>query len=230
MSSSGDAEPVTVTALNNGERIFVLIAFPVVGALLGWGVRALADWASGVDGLPFGQMTDLVASWNSPWSLVAIIAVGVVAGLAFALFAIHDDVKVTIGPGSLTLKRGDKSSTYQRAEIDALFIDAKHLVLLDRQTAELAREPFDAKADDLAAALRDRQYPWYEADPYTSAYRRWLDGAPELTQAENFVLRTREKALAEDDKDEAADIRNELTKLGLVVRDEGHRQYWRRAH
>lgn len=229
MSSPGDADPVTVASFDSGERAFILIGFPLIGALIGWGVRPLAEWASGVGLLPFEKPTDLVASWDSSWATVATIAVGAIVGLALALYAIHDAVKVTVGPESLTLTRADSSSIFERDGLDAIFIDAKHLVLLDRRTAELAREPFDADPRRLASTLRDQQYPWFDADPYTAAYRRWLDGAPDLTDAENFVFRTRQKSLENEDGDGLADIRHELTRLGLVVRDEGHRQYWRRA-
>lgn len=230
MSSPGDAEPVTVSSFESGERTVILIGFPIIGALIGWALGPVADWASGIDQLPFGAVTGAIASWDSPWAVVMMIAVGAAAGGGFALYAIHDTVKVLIGPTSLQLTRADKTSTYARDEIDAIFVESKQLVVLDQQSAELAREPFDADPQNLASALRHRQYPWSDADPYASAYRRWLDGAPELTDSENFVLRTRQKALEGDDNDDLADLRHELTRLGLVVRDDGHRQYWRRIH
>ncbi len=48
-----------------------------------------------------------------------------------------------------------------------------------------------------------------------------------MTAAMNALFEAREKALREDDKDEADDLRRELSKLGVTVRDEGKRQYWR---
>ena len=230
MSSPGDAEPVTVGSLDNGERVLVLIGFPLIGALVGWVIQPIARWASDVDPIPFGRVTEAIASWHSVWATIVPIAVGVAAGLAFALYVLHDAASVVIGARTLKLTRGDKSATFDRDEIDAIFVDAKQLVLLDQRTAELARESFDSHADRLAAELRQRRYPWFDGDPYAASYRRWLDGAPELSYSEHFVLRTREKALENDDKDDLADLRRELTRLGLVIRDEGHRQYWRRAH
>ncbi|MDN5856098.1 MAG: hypothetical protein L0K86_25300 [Actinomycetia bacterium] len=229
MSSPGDASPVTVASFDNGERPFILIGFPLVGALIGWAVRPVAEWASGIDQLPFGSITDVIAGWDSLWATVVPIAVGLIAGLAFALYAIHDTVKVTIDRHALTLNQGDRSTTFDRAEIDAVYVEAKRLVVLDRQTAELASELFDADPTRLASELLEHSYPWFDADPYASAYRRWLDGSPDLSDAEHFVLRTRGKALADDDEDDLADLRQELSRLGLVVRDEGNRQYWRRA-
>ena len=230
MSSSGDYEPVTVAGFDDGERPFVLIVFPLIGGLIGLCVRPVASWASGVDQLPFGIITDLISDWDSLWATLIPIFVGLLAGLAFALYAIHDTVKVTIGPDTLTLDRGDRHQQFGRGEIDAVFVESKRLVVLDRRTAEVANEPFDAESARLSAALRTRGYPWFDADPYASSFRRWLDGSPELTESEHFVLRTRGKALADDDEEDLADLQDELTKLGLVVRDEGNRQYWRRTH
>jgi len=228
LSSPGD-ELSTVAGFDKGERPFILIGFPLIGAVLGWCIRPLATWASDIDPLPFGRVIDLIAGWNVVWATAVLTAVGLLAGLALALYVLHDTVTVTIGPTTLELTRGDRSTAFDRTEIDAVYVEAKRLIVLDRETAELANEPFDAHPEKLAAELRRNGYPWCDADPYASAYRRWLDGSPELSDAEHFVLRTRGKALADDDDDELADLRKELTKLGLVVRDEGNRQYWRRA-
>ncbi len=42
-------------------------------------------------------------------------------------------------------------------------------------------------------------------------------------------LTVRAKALSDDKTDEARTYRDELARLGIVVRDEGGKQYWRRV-
>lgn len=231
MSADDDADgPVTVASFESGERALIIIGFPLVGVLAGLLLPLLADWVTTLEWAPFQGPLELIASWDAWWSRAVVLGVGLLAGGGLAAYAIHDTVKVTIGDDSVTLSRADRQTEYWRAQVDAVFVDAKVLVLLDSRTAELAREPFDAATRRLAEGFRRYGYPWNEADPHAAAYRRWIDGAPELQPGEHLVLRTRAKALAGGEKAEAADLRNELGKVGLVVRDEGNRQYWRRVH
>lgn len=230
MSSVNWSEDVLVVpGYTKGDRIFIIVVFPLVGLLLGVGLQPLAEWASGVDTLPFGRISDVVATLDPWWAKAALAGVGLLAGAAFSAYALLETVTVTVTPGRLTLKRGDKVSSFEHGSVDTVFVDGKQVVVLDRHTAELAREPFEGDAQLLADSLRTFGYPWSDEDPHATAYRRWIDGAPELTDAEHFVLRTRANALSDDDKDEAADLRTELARIGLVVRDEGNRQYWRRT-
>lgn len=50
---------------------------------------------------------------------------------------------------------------------------------------------------------------------------------PELTLAMNALFLAREKAMENEDKEDAADLRRELSKLGITVRNDGKKQYWR---
>jgi hypothetical protein len=58
---------------------------------------------------------------------------------------------------------------------------------------------------------------------------RWVDDLPDLPASANALLRVRARALAKGDGDEAARLRADLARLGVVVRDDGRRQYWRRS-
>ena len=54
-----------------------------------------------------------------------------------------------------------------------------------------------------------------------------MEADPDLPQAADAFLRARARALRDDKKDDAAELRDELAKLGVVVRDEKKKQYWR---
>lgn len=221
---------VTVPGYVTADRVVIVVVFPLVGLLIGIGLQPLAEWASEVGGLPFGRFGDLVATLDSWWARAALAGVGLLAGAAFTVYALFETVKVTVDADRIRLQRCDTTSAFDRVQIDTVFVEAKRLVVLDRRTAELAREPFEGDRRLLADALERFGYAWSDGDPHSTSYRRWIDGAPELTDSEHFVLRTRAKALGDDDKEEAAELRAELARIGLVVRDEGHRQYWRRTH
>lgn len=48
-------------------------------------------------------------------------------------------------------------------------------------------------------------------------------------KAAHALLKARHKALQDEEKDDIEEFRLELAQLGIVVRDEGTRQYWRKA-
>jgi hypothetical protein len=66
-------------------------------------------------------------------------------------------------------------------------------------------------------------------DPHKDEYRRWVEDLPDLPAGADAVLKARARALDRGDKEDAAQLRLELGKLGIVVRDEGKRQFWRRT-
>jgi cysteinyl-tRNA synthetase len=56
-----------------------------------------------------------------------------------------------------------------------------------------------------------------------------VEDHPEVPPAVNAVLRARSKAIALGDKGkaDARELRDEVAKLGYVIRDENANQYWR---
>lgn len=101
------------------------------------------------------------------------------------------------------------------------------MVLLDADDGELVRQPSDLPTDRLSRAFRDHGWPWAEADPHRDAYRRWVPGLPGLPDGADALLRARQEALEKDRDDEARELRTELGRYGVVLRDDGERQYWR---
>jgi hypothetical protein len=54
-----------------------------------------------------------------------------------------------------------------------------------------------------------------------------VESDPDLPQAADAFLRARARALKDDKTDDVAELRDELARLGVVVRDEKKKQYWR---
>jgi hypothetical protein len=221
----------TVVAPAPGERALVWVGFPLVGAAAGWLLKALAEWATSLPWVPFQGPLELVATVPDPEATIGSLALGIVGGLAVAMLAEQDYVRVTVGDDQVTITRGGSSQPVPRASIGAVFLDGKQLVLLGHATEELAREGGDLPdAERLQAAFAARGYPWVPGgDPHKGEYRRWVEDLPDLPAGADAILRARARALDRGDKDDAAQLRQELGKLGIVVRDEGKRQSWRRA-
>ena len=162
-------------------------------------------------------------SGASPW--------GSSGGLVVAALAEQDYVRVTVADDQVTIARGGSSRRVRRASIAAVFLDGKQLVLLGQATDELDREGGDLPdAKRLQAAFAARGYPWEPGgDPHKDEYRRWVEDLPDLPAGADAILRARARALDRGDSQDAAQLRQELGRLGIVVREEGKHQLWRRT-
>jgi hypothetical protein len=218
----------TVVAVSLAERLLVWLALPLLGAGIGWLLSAVAGWVAGLPWAPFQGPFKLVASLPQPQVTIGALLLGAAAGLALALVAADERMTIAVADDQLTIARGDASQTFPRGAIGGLFVEGKSLVLLSPSSAELARETAELNVAGLREALRAHGYPpLADGDPHKGSYQRWLEDAPELGPRANALLRARARALEKSDREDAALLRAELAKQGVVVRDEKHRQYWR---
>jgi hypothetical protein len=209
------------------------VGLPLAGAGAGWLLQALAGWLAELPWVPFDGLFELVASVadNEPLATIVSLAVGAVVGLVLAVMGAMEMLVVRITDGDVTLRRGDSTRQINRSVVQTVFIDGKQLVLLGREAEELAREGFDLGADAMRDGFLAHGYPWAAAgDPYRDEFRRWVPDDPALPGSADALLKARAKALEKGDKSDAVELRGELGKLGVVVREEAKRQYWRRTH
>lgn len=210
----------------------VWISFPVLGAGLGWVLKWAAGWVADLPVAPFQGVFKAVDELSEPYATAVALGVGLLGGLLLAYLGAREVLTVTVSSGEVTLARGDGTTrSVARTAVAVAYLDGKQLVLLGRAGEELAREKSDLDGGELREALRGHGYPWHDGgDPYRDEYRRWVPDTPDLPAGADALLKARAKALEKGDGDDAADLRTELGKLGVVVRDENKRQYWRRVH
>jgi hypothetical protein len=231
-SDAASSPDATVVAPTIGERALVWIGFPLVGAGAGWLLESVAGWVASLPWAPFQGPFTLVASIaDRPLATVGALAAGGAAGLVVALLAEDDYVTVTVDDDQVTIAQGASRRNVQRASIDAVFLDGKQLVLLGHATEELARQGGDLPdAKRLEDAFLAHGYPWRaDGDPHRDEYRRWVEDHPDLSTGAHAVLKARARALDKGDGKDAEELRAELAKQGIVVRERGKRQYWRRT-
>lgn len=222
------SEPTELGYGRVGQALFLVVP-AVVGAALGWGLLALLGWLLGLPWIPFRGPLQLVDSIPDQVALPVLIGLGVIAGTFFGTYALKDEPFVTVGDDQVRLKRGEADRRLPRTAVDAVFLDGKNLVLLAGDGNELAREKVDHPAATLAEAFTRHGYPWRDADPRAGDFRLWTDTAQGLPPGAGALLGIRARALKDGKSADAADLRAELVNLGVVVRDEGGKQYWRRA-
>jgi hypothetical protein len=232
---TAESEPGRGTTLiepTTAARLFVHVGIPLLGAAAGLLLRWLAGRATTVAWMPFQGPLELIDSLPEPYVTIGAVIAGVVAGWVIALLAENEALHASVANQEVTLGRDASALRVSRASATAVFVDGKDLVILGAATEELARSAFDMDADDvrrLAEAFQSHGWPWCaDGDPHQHQYRRWVDGMPKLPPGPNAILRAREKALKQGDKDDAAQLRAELAALDVVVRDEPKgRQLWR---
>lgn len=224
-----DAAP-TVVGPSDGERALVRVGFPLLGAGVGWLLLSVAEWVTSLPWAPLQGPFELAASIaDHPLATPGALVVGAAAGLVLTVVAVREELTVTVTDEEVTLARVDSSRRFDRPSVHAVFLDGKRLVLLDTAAGELAREKADLNPQRLREAFVVHGFPWTEEDPYSGEFRRWVEGTPGLPVGADALLRAREKALRDDDTRDAAELRTELARLGVVVREEQTRQYWRRS-
>ncbi len=206
----------------------VWLGFPVLGAGAVWLLKAIAGWVAGLQWAPFQGPFKLVASIGEPQASIGALAIGAVAGLVVAAMAVGDFLQVHVSPAEVRFKRGAKPERrVAREAVMGSFHDAGHLVLLGAGGAELAREKHDLERAELGKAFETHGWPWLSADPHAGQFRRFVDDDPDLPPSANAMLKARAVAVSKNDNHDLAELRDELAKLGVVVRDEKKRQYWR---
>lgn len=225
-----DRRPQTVVATPRWAQILLWTGLPALGAGAGWLLAALAGWVASLPWAPLQGMFRLIDSAPEPAATAGALALGGCAGLLLAYLGNQESLVVTVTPDRVTVAWKDRRHTLARAEVGAVFLDRRELVLLDRSGRELARETCDQDADQLAAAFTRYGYAWHpDGDPHRPAYRRWVPDLPGLPAGADPLLKARQRALAQSHGEEARELRSELARLGVMVRDEEQRQHVRRS-
>ncbi|MGI5375732.1 YqeB family protein [Streptomyces sp. CA-251387] len=211
------------------ESVWVLVLFWVgCGAVVGWLAPLLADWLVTLRWAPLKGPAELVSSIAEPGRTLGAVGVGMVLGVLVGLLAVHESLAVSVSRGRVVLSVRDTPQEFGRDEIDLVVRDGKQLVLLGPDGMEIAREDCHLTWQRLSGAFAEHGYRWADEDPHREEFRRWVPGMPGLPEGADALLRARAAAREKgENAEDARELRRELLRLGVVVRDEKKRQYWR---
>ncbi|MBM7788474.1 YqeB family protein [Tenggerimyces flavus] len=207
--------------------LLMWVGLPVAGALVFWCLKQIADWVAGLPAAPFQGLFKLAASAPDPWATIGALVLGAIAGIVLALIGAHETLQLTVSDADVRMRRMDVPSSASRDAVGSVFLDGKRLVLLGPRGEEVASEKSELPRDLVRSAFVSHGYPWVDEDPYKDQYRLWVEDLPDLPPGANPVLKARAKALEKDSETDARELRGELVKLGVVVREQKKRQYIR---
>ncbi|MGP4000638.1 YqeB family protein [Streptomyces sp. 8N706] len=208
------------------RTVCVYVVLVLAGAGVGWLVGFLADWLVTLPWAPLQGPARLVASIPAP----GLPAAGSVAGLALGLVAQHEQLVLRLSSDRVVLTRKGREQEFSHDVIATVFRDGKQLVLLGHEGGELTRQECDLDVGRVADAFTEHGYVWADDDPHKDEFRRWVPDTPGLPMGANAILKARQESLEKKSPsdDDVRELREELARLGVVVRDEKRRQYWRK--
>ncbi|OZE25729.1 hypothetical protein CH262_12890 [Rhodococcus sp. 05-2255-1e] len=222
----GETRPA-VLWFSRGDRFFLIASALIIGGLMGFAVPYVAEWGASLAWIPFQGPLELIASWTQWWVRYVCIGVGALLGLALVAAAFYDTARVAVSEAQVRITEKGETVTVSRSQVGTVFVDGKELVLLDDASRQLARVPTEEKRDAIEAAFAERGYSVVSGDPYDDLYHLWVPETPVLGPEVNAVLKARDMALKKKAGSDARELRSELDRLGVVVRDKKTRQYWR---
>ncbi|MFJ7341164.1 hypothetical protein ACIQU3_12855 [Streptomyces sp. NPDC101110] len=222
-------EPRTAGATELAEPAWAVVLFCVAcGAVAGALLPLLARLLLALPWAPLEGPAELLTSVPEPALTLGTTTVGVLGGLLLGFTALHESLSVRVCDTHVTLAVRDGVQEFTREEASVFFRDGKQLVLLGPDGLERARERSGLNWSRLAGTLTAHGYTWAEQDPHHAEFRRWVPGAPGLPTGADALLRARAQAREDGGgAGEARELRGELLRLGVVVRDEDKRQYVR---
>ena len=208
----------------------MILAGAALGAGAAFAVGPLADWMTGLfDGAP-GPLK-LAAALPLVWAVPVLGVVGGGVGLLLAASWQGENPVVEISTESVVIHDSTGSRHVERAQCAEVFTDGRELVMRDEDGREVLRTRVDSGlAGRLQSAFEQQGYPWRgTVDPHEADYTAWVDNGPDLEERVHTLLRTRQRALADDRAGAADEARDELRALGINVRDRGDAQQYRKA-
>lgn len=217
----------TVLGLDKLEKVLIIVIPMILGAVIGWFIPVIAEWILKLPIVPMEKLIIMISSLNHFWVSIVATIIGVIVGLVFSMIVFSETLKVIVSDHQLKLTMKDVEKVIEKKEIAAIYIENKNLVVLGQSGQELYRELFEPKLEVVREAFLRHSYPWKEEDPFTDQYKRWVVEHPDFPADINALLNARERALKEDNKEEAKHLRKDLAQVGIVIRDEKKAQYVR---
>lgn len=223
-----ETSTTTVLGYPRSDKILILVGMPLVGVVLGLLLPILARQVTDLSKLPLRTVVEFVASVEETWQVMAFMAGGFVLGLVLAFVSLSESLTVTLTDSRVEATHDHWGEVgLDHAEVAAVFMDGKQLVILGHDSRQLVRGTHAAPAQRLAAAFRAHGYPWQDSDPYADLYKKWSPDSGALRPEVNAVLAARKEALKHKSGYDVRELTGAVEELGYTVRDKGTEQFWR---
>lgn len=127
-----------------------------LGAALPWLARLAADlrW------MPFSGPIRQFGEWDGTWATAGRLTGGLVLGVAFAGFIVHESPVVTVASDRLTIRQKGSTRYVDHSAVSGVFRDGREVVVVTAEGRELFRGDIEGGKDVVRDAFVSRGYPW----------------------------------------------------------------------
>lgn len=161
MSKPEPAARHVVGGFDTGGRVFVLALFGAVGAGAGVLLPLLARWAADLPWVPFQGPLELLSSFDQAWLVWGRPTLGLLAGLAFALWTISASPVLEITTEEVRVRRhGEVQRVIPRVKVDSIHRRGSATVIQSATGAELFADNVEGDIARLRDAFTATGYPW----------------------------------------------------------------------
>ncbi|MBB6485940.1 hypothetical protein [Rhizobium lusitanum] len=141
------------------DQTVVIMVAAVAGAILLFLLPKSAVWAlANLPWVPWDGPLKLLITGEQMLTRWGVAAIGAVLGVLSGVLIIHDEPIIIISSSELLVHRGGKRHRFARAQVNAVGIINRHLVIRDHSNVELLYVKIDQRSK-IEAALRARDWP-----------------------------------------------------------------------
>lgn len=158
-----DAAPParTVGGFDQTGRTWVLALFGLGGAGVGAVLPLLAGWAAALPWVPFQGPLQLLGSFDQQWLVWGRPTLGLLLGLAFAAWVIHDSPVLEIDGQRLKVRRrGEVQRVVERHKVGAVYPKGSKIVVETEVGRALFEGDVEGEKDQVREAFLEHGYPW----------------------------------------------------------------------
>lgn len=230
MAASPRYPASTTVTTPQASLVLIVIAIPLLCMAGALGLNVVANWISGWTWVPFGFAIEAFVDLPFAGRMAILAVLGLLVAAFFLYYAFKEHVTVTCARRSVrvTVVAEGIDKTFTDSEVTAIFLDEDYFVVQGQRGSELFRHKSMLNRADLAEACAAYGLPWrVDGDPFADEFRRWVPDIAGLPPGADALFTARQAAIEDADTEDIAQLRDELHKLGVIVRDSRQKQYWR---
>ncbi|NYI71667.1 hypothetical protein GGQ54_002227 [Naumannella cuiyingiana] len=142
--------------LDHRARTLIPLALAGIGAALGWAFPAIASRLHELPWFPMAGPVSLLERVASAGGLVAMIAIGAIAGVLGGLLVVSHAPRLSISEREIIVRAGDARHRFARSQVVEVAIEDERLVLRDDADVELFRSEFHGAPAEILGAAESR--------------------------------------------------------------------------
>ncbi|HDR7794025.1 TPA: hypothetical protein QCY19_004979 [Bacillus luti] len=216
----------SVIGLGFLENLLVIIS-PILLGTIGYFSPKLIEIIKRIPLFSDSKIIELLNSINPFWLPIILMLIGTIAGILFSLIIYSDALKMKINSEGIHMSKDDQEKQITKANVKAVFVDKRQVVILDQEDREWLRETSDINQSKIKDTFLMHGFPWVEQDPYKHEYILWKLEDERFNKSINTILYERRNALREGNSKKKKHLRKDLNELGVFVKDDGEDQYVR---